>query len=123
MSKKASQFSFKKSSSKKFVKKRLYETIEWSEYRVIFLQANPKCYACGKSARVIDHIVSAKGDEDKFFDPTNLMPLCKEDHDFITGKFDRHVVAKTEDKMKWIQDKRIATETTVRVKVIPFKHK
>ena len=87
-----------------------------------FLQHNPRCYACGDRARVVDHVVSAKGDEKKFWDITNLIPLCKRDHDYITGKFDQFVVPKTEEKMKWIQFKRQETDTSVRVKIVPLEN-
>jgi 5-methylcytosine-specific restriction endonuclease McrA len=105
-------------SGKKFVKKRLYDTTNWVEYRNKFLAANPTCYACGTRARVVDHVISAKGDESKFWNITNLIPLCKICHDQVTGLFDQFAVPKTEEKMKWIAQKRAQTETSVRVKVV-----
>lgn len=119
--KKSPMFSPLKSGNKKFAKKRLHDDRNWTEYSVQFLQHNPKCYACGERARVTDHVVSAKGDEKKFWDTTNLIPLCKKCHDVLTATFDRHVVPKTEEKMQWIAAKRVETDTTTKVKIVPFK--
>lgn len=116
--KKPNTFKPTKSGNKTFTKKRLYDTTSWVEYRNKFLAANPKCYACGTIARIVDHVVGHKGSEEKFWEATNLIPLCKFCHDTVTGKFDKHVVPKTEEKMKWIANKRMETETTVRVKVV-----
>lgn len=118
--KKAKLFKPPTSTNKKFTKKRLYDTTDWAEYRVRFISANPLCYACGQRARVVDHVISAKGNEKLFWEVTNLIPLCKSDHDFITQNFDKHIVAKTEEKMKWIERKRIETDTNVRVKIVPL---
>jgi 5-methylcytosine-specific restriction enzyme A len=104
--------------NKSFKKKRLYDTGSWVEYRIKFIRANPTCYACGESARVVDHIVAHKGSEDKFWSHTNMIPLCKPCHDYITGCFDKHIPPKTEEKMLWIQAKRMETETNTRVKAV-----
>ena len=109
-------FKLKPSGAKAFKKKRLYDQTSWFDHSRKFLQLNPKCYACGNVARVVDHVVSAKGDEEKFWCETNMIPMCKPCHDYVTGKYDKHIVAKTEEKMKWIANKRTQTETTVRVK-------
>jgi 5-methylcytosine-specific restriction endonuclease McrA len=106
------------SGNKRFARKRLHDDTKWSEYSVKFLSVNSRCYACGERARVTDHIVSAKGDEKLFWDITNLIPLCKRDHDTITAKFDRAVVADTEGKMRWIEARRQETGTTVKVKIL-----
>lgn len=116
--KKSEKFSPKKSDNKAFKKKRLYDTVSWAEFRNKFLAANPKCYACGERSRIVDHVISHKGNEIKFWEPTNMIPLCKLCHDYITGKFDQFVVPKTEEKMLWISNKRMETENTVRVKII-----
>lgn len=105
--------------NKKFAKKRLYDNVTWTEYSIRFLSHNPKCYACGERARVVDHVIAAKGDVVKFWEVTNLIPLCLSDHNTITALFDRHVVPKTEEKMKWIQAKRIEKDVSVRVKIVP----
>jgi len=104
--------------SKKFHKSRKYESSSWAEYRIKFISANPRCYACGEPARVVDHIVAHKDDEEKFWDVYNFLPLCKKDHDTVTALFDRHALPKTEEKLKWINDKRLITNTSVRVKIV-----
>ena len=116
--KKPNSFKPKTAGNKTFTKKRLYDQTSWVEYRNRFLAANPKCYACGDVARVVDHVISHKGSEEKFWNETNMMPLCKKCHDFITGTFDKHVVPKTEEKMKWIAHRRIETETTTRIVIV-----
>lgn len=119
--KKAKTFKPKIGTGKKFVKKRMYDTLDWTEYRNKFLQANPKCYCCSERAVVVDHIIPHKGDEKKFWESTNFIPLCKKDHDKITGLFDRHVVPKTEEKMLWINARRMETGTATRVRVVSVK--
>jgi hypothetical protein len=44
--------------------------------------------------------------------------LCLSDHNTITALFDRHVVPKTEEKMRWIQAKRMEKDVSVRVKIV-----
>jgi 5-methylcytosine-specific restriction endonuclease McrA len=105
-------------SNKKFSKKRLYDDVSWTEYSIKFLSHNTNCYACGQRARVVDHVIAAKGDEKKFWEVTNLIPLCKSCHDTVTARFDRYVIPKTEEKMKWIAAKRLETDTSVRVKIV-----
>jgi 5-methylcytosine-specific restriction endonuclease McrA len=113
-------FKPKTSNAKKFSKPRLYESVDWIEYRNKFIAVNPKCYACGARAVIVDHVVSHKGDEKKFWDAYNYIPLCKEDHDKITGLFDRHVDSRIEQKLSWITAKRVETNTTIVVKVVPI---
>lgn len=98
--------------------KRMYDNISWVEFRNKFLSANPKCYACGTKSTVVDHVVAHKEDEKKFWNEYNYIPLCKADHDFLTGKYDRHVVPMTEEKLKWIEAKRLQTGTGVKVRVV-----
>jgi 5-methylcytosine-specific restriction endonuclease McrA len=124
--KKAKVFSPPKSTNnKKFSNKppSMYKTINWVEYRNKFLSANKECYACGERSTVVDHIVSHKGDEGKFWDKYNFIPLCKKCHDTITGFFDRHNPPKTEEKLKWLNIKRLATGTCISVKVISIDKK
>jgi 5-methylcytosine-specific restriction protein A len=106
---------------KKFAKKRMYETVEWVEFRNRFIQANSKCYACGCRAVIVDHIVSAKGDEGLFWNELNYIPLCKPDHDYISGKFDRYIPPRTEAKLIWINNKRLETGTAIKVQVVSLK--
>lgn len=117
--KKATVYKPKTTSNKKFAKKKLHSLASWTEYSIKFLSHNPTCYACGERARVVDHVFTARGDEEKFWNITNLIPLCKRCHDNVTSLFDRHLVPKTEEKMVWLSRKRVATDTSVRVKVVP----
>lgn len=121
--KKSKVYSPPSGGNKKFAKKRMYDTVEWVEYRNKFLAANPLCYACGKVARVVDHIVGHKGNEEKFWNETNYIPLCKVCHDIITGNFDRHNPPKTEEKLRWIASMRFKNEIEIKVKVIQIKLK
>jgi 5-methylcytosine-specific restriction endonuclease McrA len=119
--KKPASFRPKSAGNKQFTKKRLYDQTSWVEYRNKFLSANPHCYACGEPARVVDHVISHKGNEEKFWNETNMIPLCKPCHDYITGAFDKHIPPKTEEKMQWIARRRAQTDTAVRVKIVRKK--
>lgn len=105
---------------KKFSNKkpREYDTISWIEFRNKFLAANPKCYADKERATVVDHVVAHKEKKELFWNDHNYIPLCKKCHDFITGKFDRHNPPLTEEKMKWIEAKRLETGTAIKVRVV-----
>lgn len=92
--------------------------MEWVEYRNLFLQHNPKCYACGKRATVVDHWKAHKGNMELFWKPDNFIPLCKLCHDTCTGLFDQFVVPKTEEKIAWLQKKRLENEIDIRVKIV-----
>ncbi len=98
--------------------KRMYDTVSWVEFRIKFLSANPKCYACSEKARVTDHIIAAKLDEKKFWCETNYIPLCLTCHNTITGFFDRHNPPLTEEKLIWINKRRMDTGTAIKVKVV-----
>lgn len=119
--KRPKKFSPAKTTNPSFKKKRLYDTTDWFNHSRKFLLVNPKCYCCGETARVVDHVVSHKGDEEKFWNETNMIPMCKKCHSVVTGFFDRHVPPKTEEKMRWIANKRAETGTVVRVKPIEIK--
>jgi len=106
--------------AKKYAPKRMYDTVDWAQYRVKFIAHNPKCYACGEPSRVVDHIESAKGREEVFWKEGNYLPLCKPCHAYITAKFDRHATADLRGKLNWINEKRAQTGTTVRVKIVPL---
>lgn len=118
---KSKRYSPPKTDNKKFVRQKMYHTLEWTEYRAQFLQHNPKCYACADRSTVVDHIVAHKEDKKKFWDVSNFIPLCKRCHDFVTGSFDKFSVPKTTEKMRWLAWKRMETETTVKVIVVPMK--
>lgn len=116
--KKSKSFKPSRAGNSTFVKKRLYDDQEWVDYRRKFLKINPNCYACGTHSQVVDHVLAHKNDKEKFWNPTNMIPLCKMCHDYVTGNFDKHIPPKTESKMKWISWKRVETETYVKVKIV-----
>lgn len=66
----------------------LYHTKRWKDVRAAVLRREPLCRECAKDwrpklATQVDHVVNARqwiaqhsGDENAFFDETNLQPLC-----------------------------------------------
>jgi 5-methylcytosine-specific restriction endonuclease McrA len=92
----------------------------WNRYRQRFLAINPNCYACGKKAIVVDHLIPHQGDEKLFLKLDNHIPLCVRDHNTVTSLFDRKYVAgnPVTDKIKWLNDRRLHCENTIRVKVL-----
>lgn len=53
----------------------------WNKERLIYLLANPLCVNCLKHkritpARVVDHIIDHKGNQDLFWDKNNWQSLC-----------------------------------------------
>jgi 5-methylcytosine-specific restriction endonuclease McrA len=66
--------------------KHLYNTKQWWRLRHRQLTEHPLCALCAKlgkvtAATVADHIKPHRGDEQLFFDETNLQSLCKPCHD------------------------------------------
>lgn len=126
MSKKAKVYKRKPTGAKKFVNKKTirnssksgYDAI-WQKYRFRFLHHNPKCYCCGERATIVDHIVAHKGNMELFKRLSNHMPLCKLDHDKITGLYDRNVIQDLSGKYIYINKRREETNTIVRIKVLP----
>lgn len=93
----------------------------WTNYRFRFLHHNPKCYACGQKANLVDHIRAAKGDRSFFWKVDNYIPLCRRCHDWVTTQFDRHKVPLVEDKLRWLSEERSKRDLTTKVKITPFK--
>lgn len=63
----------------------------WRKARAAFLAHNPLCVACEREgatveAKVVDHIVPHRGDDELFQDRTNWQSLCKACHDRKTGR-------------------------------------
>lgn len=63
----------------------LYDTARWKRLRLQQLSQEPCCRLCKarsvvRAATVADHIVPHKGDQQLFFDPSNLQSLCDECH-------------------------------------------
>jgi len=94
-----------------------YDTV-WEKYRFRFLHYNPNCYSCPNKATVVDHLIAHKGDSELFRKLDNHVPLCKQCHDTITGKFDRHKEQDLVGKLKWLQEKREHFNMKSKVKVL-----
>lgn len=72
----------------------LYNTKVWRDLRAAQLRNEPLCRDHADrgrvvEARVVDHVVPHKGDEELFFDPTNLQSLCKPCHDGHKQRLER----------------------------------
>ncbi len=64
---------------------------KWKKFRKEYLKKNPLCVMClskGKitQSKVIDHIISHKGDKGLFWDESNMQALCVRCHNKKTGK-------------------------------------
>lgn len=97
----------------------MYDMPEWKKLRANVLKKNKSCYACGTySDRMdVDHVEAHKGRLELFLKIDNLIPLCPSCHSTITGKFDRHKEQKLIEKLTWIRDMRLKTNTTTKVYV------
>ena len=95
----------------------LYDMPEWKKLRASVLRKNKVCYACGcRSDRMdIDHVEAHKGRLELFLKLDNLIPLCSSCHSTVTGRFDRHKEQKLIEKLTWLRDMRIKTNTNVKV--------
>lgn len=63
----------------------------WVKARLRYLAQHPLCAICYQSGRtqkadVVDHIKPHRGDKSLFWDESNWQSLCKECHDYKTGK-------------------------------------
>jgi 5-methylcytosine-specific restriction protein A len=64
-----------------------YHTKEWKNLRRKIISSHPLCQAgCGRSSKVVDHIIAHKGNYEMFFTHSNLQALCKACHDRKTVK-------------------------------------
>ena len=106
------KFTFKKSGRSKG-----YDT-DWEKYRRRFLFYNPNCYCCGKKATVVDHLRAHKGDMVLFKNLHNHAPFCADDHNYVTGKFDKHKIPMTKEKCDWIVAKRKRLELKIKIVVL-----
>lgn len=66
--------------------RKLYKTARWQRLREYHLAQQPLCAWCMQQdiveeATVVHHKKAHKGDEVLFFDPENLLSLCKPHHD------------------------------------------
>ena len=67
---------------------KFYNSGHWRKLRLMFLQRNPACVVCGKSAAVADHITPIKQGGDRY-SFSNLQPLCNRCHNVKRGQ-ERH---------------------------------
>ena len=91
---------------------------KWRNARIAYLQQNPLCVDCqaeGRivSARVIDHIIPHKGNDELFWDRNNWQPLCQSHHSRKTARSDggfgnrrktvkgTHTIKKEPDRNPW----------------------
>lgn len=73
--------------------KRWYNSARWKRLRLAQLKSKPLCTECEggdrvTQASVVDHIIPHKGDEQVFFDASNLQSMCKPHHDSKTARLD-----------------------------------
>ena len=61
----------------------LYQTAEWKEIKRRLLK-DTLCVVCGEPAKALDHIIAHRGNEQLFFDESNLQPLCSRCHSHKT---------------------------------------
>lgn len=69
---------------------RLYRSAAWKRLRVEVLADAQRCATpkCVQPPTVVDHVRPHRGDQELFFDRSNLQPMCKRCHDRKTAKFD-----------------------------------
>lgn len=69
-------------------------TNQWDKAALAYRRANPLCVGCFALGRivpatVVDHIEPHKGDQVKFWDPTNLQSACDWHHNVIKAKLEQ----------------------------------
>jgi len=62
----------------------------WQKARLTFLRRQPLCAECKRRggvtlARIVDHVIPHRGDQDLFWDTSNWQALCKRCHDTKTA--------------------------------------
>lgn len=65
----------------------------WQKARLTFLKREPLCVECKRRgsitlARIVDHVIAHRGDQDLFWDTSNWQALCKRCHDTKTATED-----------------------------------
>jgi 5-methylcytosine-specific restriction endonuclease McrA len=101
----------------------MYDKV-WEKYRLSFLKVNPKCYSCGNSSTVVDHVTPHKGDEYLFKKTDNHIPLCTSCHNYISSKFDTRFIRgqSIEPKLTWIAANRSRNNITTKVYVVAYPY-
>jgi 5-methylcytosine-specific restriction endonuclease McrA len=68
----------------------LYNTVRWRKLRNRILKEYPYCFKCGigkqESSLHVHHIIEPRGNEDLFFDESNLVSVCEACHRVLTAK-------------------------------------
>jgi 5-methylcytosine-specific restriction endonuclease McrA len=68
----------------------LYNTTRWRKLRSKILKEHPNCFRCGISKNEtrleVHHVVEPRGNEELFFDETNLTAVCPPCHRILTNK-------------------------------------
>ena len=58
-----------------------YHTHRWTKFSRWYRKTFPVCRECGNAAEVVDHIIPARQIEaERFYDVTNMQPLCSRCH-------------------------------------------
>jgi 5-methylcytosine-specific restriction protein A len=68
----------------------LYHTLQWRKLRTKILREQPNCFKCGisgsESKLEIHHLIPPRGNEELFFDESNLVSVCPVCHKILTAK-------------------------------------
>ena len=62
---------------------------DWGKFRKMYLAEHPLCVnweTCHNAATVVDHIQDHEGDWEKFWELSNLQPMCAQCHNVKTAK-------------------------------------
>jgi 5-methylcytosine-specific restriction protein A len=69
----------------------LYNTTQWRRLRKEILKGQPNCCRCGSDTDLqVHHIIPPKGNEDLFFDKSNLATICSACHRIETNREIQH---------------------------------
>lgn len=69
-------------------------TVRWERARLAYLAEHPVCIGCQSVGRgvvgatVVDHIVPHKGDQARFWDPSNWQACCRHCHDALKSQLE-----------------------------------
>lgn len=59
----------------------LYDTTQWKDLKKMVIDRDLRCVICGSEIDLeIDHVIPPRGNEELFFNLTNLQLLCKVCH-------------------------------------------
>jgi 5-methylcytosine-specific restriction protein A len=63
-----------------------YNNSKWRKLRANHIRNNPECCICGTTIGLtVDHIIPPIGNEELFYDESNLQTLCQEHHRLKTA--------------------------------------